>query len=291
MPTSFPAGGSRGLAIEFQNIDKRYGPRFALRSVSLQIGPGECVALLGANGSGKSTLLRIAALLVRPSAGRVTFPGDVSHATVDAAAADKSTSSISTSGAAGLPTTASAVPGRSVNDVARAVDGADAGTFDIKQRIGLLAHHILLYDDLTAQENLVLFARLYGLDQAEQRAATALEPAGLARRGRDLVRTFSRGMRQRLAIARTILAEPGLVLLDEPAAGLDPAGQQWLGETLGRLRDEGCTIVMSTHGRSEAHDLVTRAVHLVAGQIKSDSGAAGDPRPILASAMAARQEA
>ena len=278
MSTSSPEGGSRGLAIEFQNIDKRYGPRFALRGVSLQIGPGECVALLGANGSGKSTLLRIAALLVRPSPGRVTFPGDASQATAKAAA-DKSA------------TTASAVPGRSANEVATEVDGADAGTFDIKRRIGLLAHHILLYDDLSAQENLVLFARLYGLDQAEERAAAALEPAGLARRGRDLVRTFSRGMRQRLAIARTILAEPGLVLLDEPAAGLDPAGQQWLGKTLGRLRDEGCTIVMSTHGRSEAHDLVTRAVQLVAGQIKSDSGAAGDPRPILASAMAAGQEA
>ena len=293
MSTSSPEGGSRGLAIEFQNIDKRYGPRFALRGVSLQIGPGECVALLGANGSGKSTLLRIAALLVRPSAGRVTFPGDASHATAKAAA-DKSTSSMSSSGTAGLPTTAttaSAVPGRSANEVATEVDGADAGTFDIKRRIGLLAHHILLYDDLSAQENLVLFARLYGLDQAEERAAAALEPAGLARRGRDLVRTFSRGMRQRLAIARTILAEPGLVLLDEPAAGLDPAGQQWLGKTLGRLRDEGCTIVMSTHGRSEAHDLVTRAVQLVAGQIKSDSGAAGDPRPILASAMASGQEA
>jgi heme exporter protein A len=251
-------GCPRGLAIEFHDIEKRYGSRFALRGVSLTITPGECVALLGANGSGKSTLLKVAALLVRPSAGRVAFPD---------------------------------VPGK--GSLRATPDGASATfaiDFTIKRRIGLLAHHILLYDELSAEENLVLFARLYGLDRPQERAAAALEPAGLARRGRDLVRTFSRGMRQRLAIARAILAEPGLVLLDEPAAGLDPAGQQWLGKTLGRLCEDGCTIVMSTHGRSEAHGLVTRAVRLVAGQISGDSGSGGDPRPILAAALAGGQE-
>jgi heme exporter protein A len=253
-------GCPRGLAIEFHDIEKRYGSRFALRGISLTITPGECVALLGANGSGKSTLLKVAALLVRPSAGRVAFP-DIP---------DKGSLRTTPDG------TASSTSGINLT---------------IKRRIGLLAHHILLYDELSAEENLVLFARLYGLDRPQERAAAALEPAGLARRGRDLVRTFSRGMRQRLAIARAILAEPALVLLDEPAAGLDPAGQQWLGKTLGRLREDGCTILMSTHGRSEAHDLVTRAVRLVAGQISGDSGAGGDPRPILAAALAAGQEA
>jgi len=237
----------RGLAVEFQNIEKRYGARFALRGVSLSIAAGECVALVGPNGSGKTTLLKIAALLVRPSAGSVQFPG---------------------------------------KDL-RADDGALA----VKQRIGLVSHNTLLYDELTAHENLVLFGRLYGLDRPHDSATAGLDAAGLSRRGNDLVRGFSRGMRQRLALARATLAAPELLLLDEPATGLDPSGQQWLGATLARLRGDGCTIVMSTHGRSEAHAVVTRAVRLEAGDVAEDSGPSGDPRPLLAAAVAARQEA
>jgi len=167
-------------------------------------------------------------------------------------------------------------------------NGADA--LAVKQRIGFVAHHTLLYDDLTARENLVLFARLYGLDQPAERAAAALDSAGLSRRAADLVRTFSRGMRQRLSLARATLAGPGLLLLDEPATGLDPAGQHWLGGTLARLRGDGCTILMSTHGHTEAHAVVTRAVRLEAGALAADSGPAGDPGPLLA-AVAAPQEA
>lgn len=241
-----------GLGVQFIDFAKRYGARFALRGVSLSIAPGECVALVGPNGSGKTTLLKSAALLIRPTAGRVQFSG------------------ASTNGAGA---------------------NSQGDSSAVKRYIGFVSHSILLYDDLTAEENLVLFARLYNLDLPEERAHAALDPAGLAPRGNDLVRNFSRGMRQRLAIARALLAGPKLLLLDEPSTGLDRAGQQWLGATLANLAAAGCTVLMSTHGAGEASACVTRAIRLLGGSIAEDSAVSGNPRAMLAAALAAHQEA
>jgi heme exporter protein A len=159
-------------------------------------------------------------------------------------------------------------------------------TPETKRQLGMVGHSTLLYDELTAAENLTLFAQLYGLGDVSVRVPNALETCGLGPRARSLVRTFSRGMRQRLAIARALLHGPRLLLLDEPAAGLDRQGLTWFSGTLERLRKDGCTVIMSTHARNESLDLASRAVVLAAGTVQDDSGEQGDPRPLLAALRA-----
>ncbi len=138
-------------------------------------------------------------------------------------------------------------------------------------QVGFVAHATMVYDELTARENLLFFAKLHGVSNRQERIAELLCEVGLGERRDSLVRTFSRGMRQRVAIARALLASPSLLLFDEPATGLDVEGTAWLIEHLRKMRDSGCTIVMSLHGDSEVARLATRAVRLEAGSVVADT--------------------
>jgi ABC-type multidrug transport system ATPase subunit len=127
-------------------------------------------------------------------------------------------------------------------------------------RIGLVSHDPLVYRDLTPRQNLEFFARLYRLDQGEQADRVAGRPT----------RALSRGMLQRLALARATLHEPELLLLDEPFTSLDASGRDRLAATLAELRDRGTTIALVTHDLAEIVALATRVVVLDAGRIASD---------------------
>ena len=140
-----------------------------------------------------------------------------------------------------------------------------------KPRIGFVAHATMVYDELTAEENLLFFAKLQRVAAPKERVSQLLIDVGLGDRKDSLVRTFSRGMRQRVAIARALLAQPSLLLFDEPGTGLDAESGAWLTEQLRRLRDAGCTILMSLHGDSEMARLATRGVRLDAGNLVADT--------------------
>jgi heme exporter protein A len=151
---------------------------------------------------------------------------------------------------------------------------------------GFVAHATMVYDELTAEENLLLFARLQGIGQSAARVDKLLAEVGLTDRRDSLVRTFSRGMRQRVAIARALLDEPAVVLLDEPTTGLDPQGASWFAQAVRQLRDSGRTILMSLHGESDVSALATRAIRLDAGSVVADTRSGGSFRSILAFANA-----
>ena len=149
-------------------------------------------------------------------------------------------------------------------------------TPEARAEIGLLSHQTLLYDELTARENLRFFAQLYGLDDPDKRIAAALGTVGLNERLDQRVGSFSRGMKQRLAIARSILHCPSILLLDEPFTGLDTGASAALHRLLHRLRQEGCTYILVAHRLDEADGLVDRLLVIERGQWRLDQALTDD---------------
>ena len=136
-----------------------------------------------------------------------------------------------------------------------------------RRRIGVLGHSISLYDELSAKENLIIFAKLYGLENAVTVADQWLERVGLARTSDGLVREFSRGMRQRLAVARAFLHDPDILIFDEPFTALDDRAIAVLQDLLANAHALGRTIILSTHQLKEALALATHVAFVERGQL------------------------
>lgn len=128
----------------------------------------------------------------------------------------------------------------------------------VRQRLGVVSHLPLLYEDLTAQENLQFYGRMYDVPGLPTRIDEVLEMVGLASRRNELVRTFSRGMQQRLAIGRAVLHNPDVMLFDEPYTGLDQDASAMLDTVLKEVAARGRTVVMTSHDLARAEDLASR---------------------------------
>ena len=137
----------------------------------------------------------------------------------------------------------------------------------VRRILGVVSHQPLLYGDLTAEENLRFYGRMYGIANSEPRIEEVLGIVGLTARRRELVRNYSRGMQQRLTIARGILHEPDLLLFDEPHTGLDPEAAEILDRLLRKISGEGGTVVMTSHDLPRAAGLASRLDILAGGVI------------------------
>ena len=222
--------------LEVSGLEKWYGPLPAVRDISFRLETGEFLTLFGPNGAGKTTLLRLLAGVLRPTRGEVRITGG-------------------------------RIAGRGVGM------GSEG---EWRKEVGVLSHQTFLYGGLSAAENLEFYARLYRLPERRVRVEHALEQIGLWERRGDHVRTFSRGMQQRLALARALLHEPALLLLDEPYTGLDPHAARLLRRLLERLKDGSRTVILVTHNLSQGLELADRVAIQVGGRWISD-----EPRSAL----------
>ncbi|MDY0304971.1 MAG: heme ABC exporter ATP-binding protein CcmA [Desulfovibrionaceae bacterium] len=206
-----------------RRLTKFYGDKLVFRDVSMELGPGRVLLVVGGNGAGKSTLLKILAGLLKPSEGEVE-------------------------------------------------SGAAEG------RTAYLGHATFIYPRLSARDNLAFWARMYGLPADEDRLGAALARVGLARVAQERAGGFSRGMAQRLNLARVFLVEPELLFLDEPGTGLDAASQDILRAEIAGLRQRGAAVVWVSHDLAGDRDRADLLLALDRGR-RAFFGPAADYRP------------
>lgn len=153
----------------------------------------------------------------------------------------------------------------------------------LRRRLGVVSHLPLLYGDLSAEENLAFYGRMYAIPELKKRIVDVLNTVGLYSRRKDLVRTFSRGMQQRLSIGRAVLHDPDVILFDEPHTGLDQDACTMLDQVLRQVASQGRTIVMTSHDLARAAELGSRFDILSQGKIVATSNASDiEPDHLLA---------
>jgi len=150
------------------------------------------------------------------------------------------------------------------------------GGASVRRQVGLISHRTLLYDALTARENVEFFARLYHVASPREAAARALERMKIADRADTPVRALSRGMKQRVSVARATVHDPTVILADEPFTGLDASGARALSALLDELRQSGAAVVLVTHNIEEGLSLATHAAIMHRGRLVRT-----DPRNVL----------
>jgi heme exporter protein A len=157
------------------------------------------------------------------------------------------------------------------------IDGHDAvkEAAEIRGRIGMVSHQLFLYEDLTALENLRFYGHLYGIEGLEARCREVLDQVELSHRANSRTRHFSRGMAQRLAIARAFLHRPQILLLDEPYTGLDRRAVGRLNELIGRFREDHHTVLLTTHDHQLGFAMATDIAILRRGEV-IHTASAGD---------------
>ena len=226
--------------LDIRDLVKSYGGARVVDGVSLSIAPGECLGVIGPNGAGKTTTIRLALGLTAPEAGQIHY-----FARGDGAAL--------------------AMP-------------RDALT--IKQRLGVVSQFDSLDPDFNCAENLFVFGRYFGLGRAAlaERVPQLLDFAALAHKAKARPSELSGGMRRRLSLARALINNPDLLLLDEPTTGLDPQARHLMWERLQMLLAQGKSILLTTHFMDEAERLCHRLLVIDHGRKIAE----GAPRALIA---------